>query len=274
MKVDFAERNFTRDINPHHNHAGNPSKEDIGTSLHDIKRIIGVFGAFEPVGTDNWPVRTGEPSIESIFVAIIVDATYLDFGEVGACIEDPFGSFVGFGLMEHRDGDAPRNLAGNVPVFETLEIVDKDFFLVCGVELDFAGLEVLNGHFSKAFDVDEPLAFERWLDDGIALVAVGDRVGDFFFAAEQPLVFEVLKDFCAAFGRSEACVIGASGGEHFAIFADDLDAVKVMAFADFEIVEIVGRGNFDGASAVSRVGVFVSDDGDYTIGIRNSGHNA
>lgn len=39
-----------------------------------------------------------------------------------------------------------------------------------------------------------------------------------------------------------------------------------MAFADFEIVEIVSWGDFDGAGAILGVGVFVGDDGDFTIG--------
>ena len=39
-----------------------------------------------------------------------------------------------------------------------------------------------------------------------------------------------------------------------------------MALTDFEVVEVVGRGDFDGASAVFWVGVFVGDDGDFAVG--------
>ena len=69
------------------------------------------------LGTDDGPVRTGEPSVEGIFVAVIMDATDFDFCQVRAGVRRPFGGFVGFGLAEHWDGDTPGDLAGDVPVF-------------------------------------------------------------------------------------------------------------------------------------------------------------
>ena len=39
-----------------------------------------------------------------------------------------------------------------------------------------------------------------------------------------------------------------------------------MAFADLEVVEVMSRGNFDSAGAVSRVGMFVGDDRDFAVG--------
>ena len=39
-----------------------------------------------------------------------------------------------------------------------------------------------------------------------------------------------------------------------------------MAFADLEVVKVVGGGDFDGAGAVGGVGVFVGDDGDLSVG--------
>lgn len=39
-----------------------------------------------------------------------------------------------------------------------------------------------------------------------------------------------------------------------------------MTLANFEIVEVVGGGNLDGAGAVLGVGVFVGDDGDFAVG--------
>ena len=41
-----------------------------------------------------------------------------------------------------------------------------------------------------------------------------------------------------------------------------------MAFADFEIVKIVGRGDFYGAGTIGRIGVFVGDDFDLGAGLR------
>lgn len=145
MKINFTERNFTCDINSHHNHACYPGEKDVGAGFHDVQRIVGVLEAFFPVRADDRPVGAGEPSVEGIFVAVIMDTANLDFSEICAGIEDPFGSFVGLGLAEHGDGDTPGDLAGDVPVLEALKIVNEDFFLVRGVELDFVIFEVFDG---------------------------------------------------------------------------------------------------------------------------------
>lgn len=266
MKINFAERNFTCDINSHHDHAGDPGEEDVGAGFHDAERVIRILEAFFPVRADDGPVGAGEPSVEGVFVAVIVDAADFDFSEIGAGVEDPFGGFVGFGLAEHRNSDAPRDLAGDVPVFQAFEVVDEDFFLVGGVELDFVILEVFDGFGGETFDVDEPLLFQHRFDNGATFVAVGDGVGDFLFAAEEALGFEGFEDFLAALGGREALIIRASGGGHATIFADDLDALEVMALADFKIVEIVGRSNLDGASAISGIGVFVGNDRNGAVG--------
>lgn len=36
MEIDFAEGNFAGDVEAHHDHAGDPSEEDVGTGFHDI----------------------------------------------------------------------------------------------------------------------------------------------------------------------------------------------------------------------------------------------
>ncbi len=270
MKINLFERNFTADIHAHHNHTGDPSKENIGASLHDIERIIGILFIFDPVGTDEWPVGTGEPSVESILVAKIGNTADFDLLEMGAGVENPFGGVFGVGsdLMEHRNGDTPRDLAGNVPIFEILEIIDKDLFLTGWGEFDFAGFEMFDGFGGKTFDVDEPLAFKHRFDRGTTFVAMGNRVDDVFFAAEKTLLLEVGEDFFTAFLGGEASISFASGGEHFAVFADDLDAFEIVTFANFEIVEIVSGGNLDGTGTVCGVGVFVGNNRDDAVGKR------
>ncbi len=134
------------------------------------------------------------------------------------------------------------------------------------MELDFVVLEVFDGFGSEAFDVDEPLGFKHGLDDSATFITVGDGVGNFLFAAEKTLALEVLQDLFAAFFGGETLIIRTGSGGHVAIFADDLNALEVMAFADFKIIEIVGGGNLDGAGAIGGVGVFVGDDRDGAVG--------
>ncbi len=59
------------------------------------------------------------------------------------------------------------------------------------MELDFVVFEMFDGFGGEAFDVDEPLLLQHWLDDGATLITMGDGVGDFLLAAEKTLLFEV-----------------------------------------------------------------------------------
>lgn len=199
MKINFAEGNFAGDIEAHHDHAGDPGEENVSAGFHDVQGVVRVFLTFGPVGTDNGPVGAREPGIESVLVAVIGDATDFDFGEIYTGIKDPFGSVRGFGLAEHGNGDTPRNLTGNIPVFKAFEIIDENFLFASGVELDFAFLEVFDSGPCETLDVDEPLRFEHRLDDGATFVAVSDGVGDFLGAAQETLAFEFAQDFLTGF---------------------------------------------------------------------------
>ena len=191
MKIDLFERNFTTHIHAHHDHAGDPSKENIASGFHDIERIVRVFFAFGPVGTDKGPVGAAEPGVEGVFVAVIGDAADFDFLKVGASIENPLGGLIGFGLVEHRDSDAPRDLAGDVPILEILKVINQDLLFVGWCEFDFAGFKMFDSVSGEALDVDKPLSFKHRLDDGAAFVTVSDGVNNLFLATEKTLVFEI-----------------------------------------------------------------------------------
>ena len=64
--------------------------------------------------------------------------------KVGASVKNPF---VGFLAMEHRNGNTPRDLAGNVPIFKAFKVVDKDILFVFRIEFDFVIFKVGNGGF-------------------------------------------------------------------------------------------------------------------------------
>lgn len=53
---------------------------------------------------------------------------------------------------------------------------------------------------------------------------------------------------------------------HSAVFGDNRDAFEIVALTNFKIVEIVGGGDFNGASTVFRIGVFVGDDRNLAVG--------
>ncbi len=53
---------------------------------------------------------------------------------------------------------------------------------------------------------------------------------------------------------------------HMTVFGDDLETGKIVALANFEIVEIVSWGDLDCASAVFGVGVLVGNQRDEATG--------
>lgn len=127
---------------------------------------------------------------------------------------------------------------------------------------------MFDGSFGKTLDVDEPLGFEHRLDDRATFITVGDGVSDFLGAAHKAGFFEVVENFLAGFEGGETLVGFGNVGIHSAVFGNDGDTLKIMAFADFEVVEIVSRGNLDGAGTVLGVGVFIGDDGNFAVGER------
>ena len=132
-------------------------------------------------GDDVWPLTGAEPSVESIVIAAIGLAVHLDFGFIDASIENPIRWVIN--VLEGRDWDAPRDLAGDVPVLDVLEVMDENLLLAGWVEFDLPCFENLDGALSKWFDIDEPLFLEKWLNSSAALVAVTNRVSDFLFTS-------------------------------------------------------------------------------------------
>ncbi len=83
-------------------------------------------------------------------------------------------------------------------------------------------------------------------------------------AREKALLFEIFYYAFAGFVAVEACV-GAAGRGDFGVFADHLDQREVVAFAGFEIVEIVRGSYFYDAGAEFGIGHVVEDYGDFAI---------
>ena len=185
VEVHLFKRNFASDIEAHHNHAGDPGEEDVRGGFHDIERIIRSRILFGPAGTNDWPVRAREPSVKGILVADVSNTGLFNFFKVGTTIKNPvrlIGSFrVGF--SKHRDGDAPRDLARNVPIFEVFEVIDDNFLLAFWIKLNFVVVEMLDSDSGEFFDVNKPLFFEGGLKNGAAFVTVGNRVGESLFAS-------------------------------------------------------------------------------------------
>ena len=75
VEIDFLKRNFSGNVETHHNHPGNPGKEDVGAGFHNVQGIERRAVFWGPVGTDDGPVGRGEPGVEGVFVSDVFYAT-------------------------------------------------------------------------------------------------------------------------------------------------------------------------------------------------------
>lgn len=185
MHIDFFERDLVGNIETEHDHAGNPREKEIGAGLHDRDRIK--IWKIILLGGNKWPLARGKPSIESVFVAGENLAALFELFLMDFATDNPL-AILGF---EGGDRDTPRDLAGNIPVFEVFVIVDEDFFLAGGIEFDLVIFERLDSALGEGSGLDEPLFFEERLDDGAAFVTMADIASMRLFAAAQTSCFEV-----------------------------------------------------------------------------------
>lgn len=218
---------------------------------------------FAFAGGDIWPLSRTEPGIKGVFVAAIGFAVFFDLRELYPVVVNPIRWVVD--ILEGWDRNTPRDLAGDIPVFELLEIVEEDLLFAGGVKFDLPFLENLDGAGGERFDVDKPLLFEEWLDDSVALVAVTNRVLDLLFPSKEVLFLEVFENFFARLCSGEVFVVCASFFGHFAIKTDNSYHVEFVALAYFIVIRVVCWCNFYNTSTKSHIGVLVGNNWNFAV---------
>ena len=93
-------------------------------------------------------------------------------------------------------------------------------------------------------------------------------VSDILFSAEIAVVVEIVEDFLATFFGGKAFVVGACLVVHAAIKTDNGNHLEIVALSNLVIVWIVRWSNFDGAGAVTHIGMLVGNNRNFTVGKR------
>ena len=212
---------------------------------------------------DVWPLARAKPCIEGVVVADIGIAIDFDFGLVYSFVENPICGVVD--VLEGWNRDSPRDLARDIPIFELFKVVDENLFFAGGVKFDLPCSKHLDSLFGKWFNIDKPLLHEKRFDNGIAFVAVSDRMLDVFFASEEVLFLEIFENFFASIGDSEVFVVSASICVHFAIETNDGNHVEAVTLTNLIIVLVVCWCNFYNTGAVFDVGMLVGDNRDFAF---------
>ena len=219
-----------------------------------------------------------EPGVEDVVVLH-------QFNVVGQMVLGAHFGFVvankdiAFGVVPGRNAMSPPQLAGDAPVLDVAHPAEVHVLVVFRDKLDVAVFDRFDGGFGQGFGIDVPLIGKHWLDDDATTVAVGDGEVVVFDGVEQAQCLEVGNNGLAGGKAFHATVFFRDAGvdvgidrairiKRLGFVADvgvegqDVDHRQAAAFANFAVIKIVSRGDFDATGALGHVGVFVTDDRD------------
>ena len=266
MDVDVLERNFSHEFEAHHHHPGNPEEDDVerGDKRRRREEGVEVRRLVRPSLCGERPKRGGEPGVEDVFVLnkFLVRTCFslrLRFaqGDIRIAV------FV----VPCRNPVPPPELPGDTPGLDVFHPVEIGLFPVFRDEFGLAVLYRRNGRLSHCLCVDIPLIRHPRLNDDIG--AVAERLFDLE-------VLDLLKEFCgleclnnflARLKPLKAAILGWNASfVRLSAIHDMRGGVQNVQWrvarplADFEIVEVMRRGNLHRTGALVRVGIFIGND--------------
>ena len=118
---------------------------------------------------------------------------------------------------------------------------------------------------ASGLTLDVPLQRQVRLDDRLAAVALAHRIAVVVDLLQQPLVLQVGDHVGARLEALHAPGTGAAVLVDDPGLVEDVDGRQVVAQADLEVVEVVGRGDLDHAGAELAIDVLVGDDRDLAV---------
>ncbi|OGW70807.1 MAG: hypothetical protein A3A88_09435 [Nitrospirae bacterium RIFCSPLOWO2_01_FULL_62_17] len=173
----------------------------------------------------------------------------------------------------------PPDLPGNAPVFDVphpAEIIIRPTFRD---DADPPVLDGFDGRLCQRFDFDEPLRGQIRLDDGLAAVALPKRHLVIFRFDQQVARLQDLLDFQPGLADGQVLNLACDGfvdrgglealGVELRKVVEDRQARQLVAFARFEVVEVVRRGDLDRAGAEFKIHQYrIADDRNLATGER------
>lgn len=221
MDVDGFKGDIASEIEPEHNHSGDPEKKDVPESIKDRGRIE-IFEVTR-VGfkSIDWPLAREKPSIEGVSFSIeLVDAARL----TSSWFSLRNISFTATNTVPSGNADTPNDLTGDVPITNVFQPVEIHFFkALLGENFNFAGFDGGDGGFGEGSGFEKPLvAYERF-DNGFTAVADSDDVlvisVDFL---NETVLLEICNNSGAGVFNFEAGIFATEVGD-FATAVDGRD---------------------------------------------------
>ena len=279
VHVDGLERNLPGQVGRQHDHPGDPEEDDVEASDQHVGGVEGleVIGLLRPAKGGEGPQAGAEPGVQHVFVLAQVGIAEVVLGAhfrfVAANVN------VAGIVVPGRNAVAPPQLTADAPVLDVTHPAEVHVLVLLRHELDFTALDHGDGFLGQRLGGDVPLVGQPGFDDGAGAVAFRHFQGVVFDLFQQAGSLEGGDDLLA---RLEAIQTGElrrnvrfdlfvdatveveylSGGQHGGVLVEDVDQRQVVAFADFIVVEVVGRGDLHAAGAELGIAVVVGDDRD------------
>jgi hypothetical protein len=265
VDIDSAERHLTHEVNAHHHHTGDPEKDDVEAGHQDVAGIVALeLGrVLGPAQGREWPERRRKPGVQHVGIAHQLDrfAVMLFSGGLGRGLAG-LDENMAVGTVPGRDLMAPPELARNAPGLNVAHPVEVGVLPALGDDPCLAALHGFDSGLGQGRGVGIPLNGQPRLERHPAAVAVRDHVDVVLDFLDQIQCLEVGDDAPAGLVALEAAVWLRHDVVQVRTLIEDVDHLQIVAAADFEVVEIVGRRDLHGTAAGLRVGVLVGDHRD------------
>ena len=266
---DALERDLAHEVQAQHHHPGDPEEDDVEAGDQDVGRVEARRGrrsspASRGSRTARAPRRTrcrGRPRPGAAARRGRRARGPAPGRVLGLLDEDrPVGAVPG------RDAVAPPELARDAPGLDVPHPLEVGLLPVLRDEDGVALLHRLDRRLGQGLGVHVPLVGQVGLDDRRRSGRrAARRGGSSRSRAAGPAPPSRATTCLRAAKRSRPRYSPGTLSFSRREVVEDVDHRQVVALADLEVVEVVGRRDLHRAGALLRVGVFVGDDRDQPV---------
>ncbi len=191
---------------------------------------------------------------------------YVMSAALGASVNVGLGHrhFAAIVAVVRGDSVSPPKLTGYAPIADVFHPVEISIFKSLGDKLGFFGTHRFDCRLCKRLHLDEPLLGHERFHRFAATIASADVVRvrlDFHHKSERGQIL----DYRLSCGESVHSLILAGVFVHKSVLADNLNHGQVVAQAEFEVVGVVRRRDFNRARTEADFAIIVRNDGYFSV---------
>ena len=269
MDVDRVERYFAHEVKPEHHHARHPEKDDVEAGDQHIGWVITCqLGCLlGPAQGRERPQPRGEPGVQHVGLAFQLGrlAVVLGGGGLGFLLRKLHENMA-IGAVPGGNLVTPPELSRDAPGLDVAHPLEIGVLPLPGHEPGLAALDRRDRRAGQGGRVGEPLVGKPGLDGDARAIAVRHHVELLLDLLQQAPLVHFGDDLLACFVAVEAAKALGCRVVDVGVLIENIDQLEVVAAADLEVVEVVGRCHLDRARALLWVGIVVGDDDQAALG--------